>query len=139
MLTISQGVAEHLNGSHAHEARVIPPRREAVEYSKTVAQRATVTTLTELLDPMEIWLDVMAFGNLMDRYCTTDSGEHAQKWLQMQVIRAAYGINATVGSVYGGSVYQSSIITRVPGRSNRTTVIDAHLDSVAGDLSGYED
>ena len=81
---------------------------------------------------------VMAFDNLVERYCTTDSGEHAQKWLQMQVIRAAYGINATVGSVYGGSVYQSSIIARVPGRSNRTTVIDAYLDSVAGDLSGYE-
>ena len=80
----------------------------------------------------------MAFDNLVERYCTTDSGEHAQEWLQMQVLRAAYGINATVGSVYGGSVYQSSIIARVPGRSNRTTVIDAYLDSVAGDLSGYE-
>lgn len=41
-----QGVAEYLNGNHAHEARTVPSYHKAVEYPNKVTQRAIVTPLT---------------------------------------------------------------------------------------------
>ena len=132
-----QGVADYLSRNPANEARSASLRRPAVNYPKEVTQRATVTNLTKSLDPWNIWYDIQTFSDFTNRYYQTTLGQDACEWLYRQVSRIANGTKATVTDYHNKLSLQHSIITTIPGRSNKTVIVGAHLDSVAGDMSGY--
>jgi leucyl aminopeptidase len=75
---------------------------------------------------------VVKFSAFRNRYYTSKYGKESSEWLLQQVksVIAESGAKNVTASSFPHPWKQSSIIATIPGRSNKTIVISAHLDSI---------
>lgn len=73
----------------------------------------------------------MQFQN---RYYNSTTGIQASEWLlkTVQDVVTASGAVGVSASPYKHSFPQNSVIVKIPGQSNKTVIVGAHLDSVNG-------
>jgi len=72
------------------------------------------------------------FSSFPNRYFRSDNGRQSSQWLQSLIsdtIDNAGAKNVTV-TPFKHTWQQSSLIARIPGKSNKTIVVGAHQDSV---------
>lgn len=72
------------------------------------------------------------FTEFQNRYFNSTNGEKSSAWLLQtvkDVVAASGAANVTVES-FKHNFLQSSIIARIPGRSDKTIVLGAHQDSI---------
>lgn len=72
------------------------------------------------------------FTQFQNRYFNSTYGAQSSAWLLETVkgvVSASGAVNATV-EAFKHSFLQSSIIARIPGRSEKTIVLGAHQDSI---------
>ena len=108
--------------------------RQAVIYPSAVAQSAAVRPLLGSLSKSNMQSNLQTFSGYFNRYYRSTYGVQSSQWLQS---RAQSVVSASGADRYGATVKafthswgQSSIIATIPGRSSKTVVIGAHLDSI---------
>ncbi|KAI5783920.1 leucine aminopeptidase 2 [Peziza echinospora] len=79
------------------------------------------------LTTTHIEANLREFTSFYTRYYKSDHGRKSSMWLRERIQETAPGIEVTV---FPHSWPQSSLIARIPGRSNNTVVIGAHQDSI---------
>lgn len=107
-------------------------KRQAVTYPTTLTQGTSVKALNALLNSANIQTNLQTFSTYNNRYYKATTGKSASDWLLSKV--QSYipsGSKATV-KAYTHTWTQSSIIATIPGKSTKTIVVGAHLDSING-------
>ena len=105
-----------------------------VTYPKKPFQNDTLRPMLKHLDKSNMHSNLEKFTSFYTRYYQSSYGQQSSKWLLEQVnhtltnsTASKYGATATAFEHPWG---QSSVIARIPGKSNRTIVIGAHQDSI---------
>jgi leucyl aminopeptidase len=73
------------------------------------------------------------YSSFHTRFSETESGAQAAQWLlgQVQDVVLKSGKNGVTAAAFPHARWpQNSVVARVQGRSNRTVVVGAHLDSI---------
>ncbi|KAF1970454.1 transferrin receptor [Bimuria novae-zelandiae CBS 107.79] len=107
-------------------------KRQAVTYPSTLTQGTSVRALNAKLSSANIQSNLQTFSTYNNRYYRATTGKQSSDWLLSKV--QSYipaGSKATV-KAYTHSWTQNSIIATIPGKSTKTIVVGAHLDSVNG-------
>ncbi|ETI22754.1 hypothetical protein G647_06830 [Cladophialophora carrionii CBS 160.54] len=105
-----------------------------VTYPKKPQHNQTVRSLAKTLDKDNMRKHLETFTSFHTRYFRSQTGIDAALWLHDQikdVMEASGAFNHSASlSLFPHSWGQSSIIARLPGKTNHTVVIGAHLDSI---------
>lgn len=106
-----------------------PVKLRHAEAIRNILPSLSIPSLQSFLKP---------FTDFHTRYYQSATGIEAAQWLlsQVQTVVNGSGANATVQSYNHTKWEQISVIAKVPGKSNKTIVVGAHLDSVQGNSSG---
>ncbi|CAK7198333.1 Leucine aminopeptidase 1 [Sporothrix eucalyptigena] len=117
--------AKNLHIASAGKPRVFPPN---------ATLQAEVLPLIEHLDKASIQAHLEKLTSFHTRYYKSDYGRQSSEWLLGQVKKI---VGESGGFKHGITVEhfphpwgQNSIITRIPGQTNRTIVVGAHQDSI---------
>ncbi|KAJ4294640.1 hypothetical protein N0V90_008331 [Kalmusia sp. IMI 367209] len=107
-------------------------KRQAVTYPSTLTQSTSVKALTAKLTSANIQSNLQTFSTYNNRYYRATTGKQASDWLLSKV--QSYIPTGSVASAkaYTHSWTQNSIIATIPGKSTKTIVVGAHLDSING-------
>ncbi|KAL1975764.1 hypothetical protein VTN31DRAFT_4156 [Thermomyces dupontii] len=109
-------------------------RANTVNYPTTPAFNETIRELSKGLSKDEMKKNLEEFSSFYTRYYKSQSGIQSATWLYELISGIVEKSGATE---YGATVEkfehpwgQFSIIARIPGQSNKTVVLGAHLDSI---------
>ncbi|KAE8151591.1 leucine aminopeptidase A [Aspergillus avenaceus] len=120
-------ITEHAHVPHGpFEKR----QQQPVKYPTTIQYNNTVRRLVKRFDKTEFITFLQSFTTFHNRHCTSDYGKNTSIWLQAQLqamISRSEAKTATVKS-FQHPFAQSSVIVTVPGKSEKTIVLGAHLD-----------
>jgi leucyl aminopeptidase len=90
-----------------------------------------VKPMLEKLDKNNMKENLEKFTSFHTRYARSDYGRQSSEWLLSRInSTATYPIPEISVKPFPHSWQQSSIITRIPGKTNKTVVIGAHQDSI---------
>ncbi|OJD33761.1 leucyl aminopeptidase [Diplodia corticola] len=106
-------------------------KRQAVSYPTTAKFTSAVNTLISSLSTSNMQTNMQGLTGFTNRYYRSSTGSQAATWLKNRVqstIDAAGG-GGTV-EFFTHSWSQSSIIAKVPGKSEATIVVGSHFDSI---------
>ncbi|KAH6892619.1 hypothetical protein B0T10DRAFT_401844 [Thelonectria olida] len=97
-----------------------------------VTQTTAVKALLPKLSQTRLRDTLTTFSNFHNRYYTASYGQQASEWLlsQVQSIISSSGATNVNVTKFTHSFRQPSIIASIPGKSAKTIVVGAHLDSV---------
>lgn len=119
-------VTEHQdlgNGVHAMKKR-------EYTFPDGPAQQKIITPLLERLREENMRANLEEFTSFHTRYFRSDYGRQSSEWLFTRINSTAAGVPGLELSPFPHSWPQSSIIARIPGKSQKTVVIGAHQDSI---------
>ncbi|EMD59473.1 hypothetical protein COCSADRAFT_41314 [Bipolaris sorokiniana ND90Pr] len=105
----------------------------AAAYPTTFQYGANIRRLFPSLSWANIKKNLEQYSTFHTRFSETQSGADAAQWLLAQVQAVVKQANkpGVTASAFPHSLWpQNSIIARIQGRSNRTVVVGAHLDSI---------
>jgi leucyl aminopeptidase len=109
-------------------------RSNPVHYPRKLSFNDTIKTLSENLDKNNMRKNLEKFTSFHTRYYKSKTGIESANWLYGQVDAI---VKKSGAAEYGATVEQFahpwgqfSIITRIPGKSNKTVVLSAHQDSI---------
>ncbi|KAK6542154.1 Leucine aminopeptidase 1 [Orbilia ellipsospora] len=119
----------------------IDSRRVAVAkvtYPTSISHQDAVKPLLSKLSADNMQKNLEKYSSFNNRYYKSATGKQASQWLLQQVqdiiTSSSTGGNATVAATVKPFVHpkwgQTSIIATVPGKSAKTIVVGAHLDSI---------
>ncbi|KAH3956437.1 peptide hydrolase [Parastagonospora nodorum] len=103
-----------------------------VAYPTDLAQKATVEELNAALDTANMRKNLHMFTSFNNRYYQSKTGNLSAEWLLGQVGSYVEVDSPVTLSVFQHVYQQSSIIATIPGKSAKTIVVGAHLDSING-------
>jgi leucyl aminopeptidase len=107
-------------------------KRQAVTYPSTLTQGTSVKTLTAKLSSSNIQTNLQTFSNYNNRYYKAATGQQSSAWLLSKVQSYIPSGSKASAKAFSHSWTQSSIIATIPGKSTKTIVVGAHLDSING-------
>lgn len=105
----------------------------AAAYPTSFQYSANIRRLFPSLSWANIKKNLEQYSTFHTRFSETQSGADAAQWLlaQVQAVVKAANKPGVSASAFPHSLWpQNSIIARIQGRSNRTVVVGAHLDSI---------
>ncbi|GMG08847.1 unnamed protein product [Aspergillus oryzae] len=104
----------------------------AVTYPDSVQHNETVQNLIKSLDKKNFETVLQPFSEFHNRYYKSDNGKKSSEWLQgkIQEIISASGAKGVTVEPFKHSFPQSSLIAKIPGKSDKTIVLGAHQDSI---------
>jgi leucyl aminopeptidase len=76
------------------------------------------------------------FSSFNNRYYQSETGNLSAEWLLAQVHGYIAAQSPVTVSVFKHVYRQSSIIVTIPGKSTKTVVVGAHMDSINGAAGG---
>ncbi|KKA27661.1 hypothetical protein TD95_001253 [Thielaviopsis punctulata] len=100
-------------------------------FPKKCRFQKAVSPMLPTLSKANMQANLEKFTSFHTRYFRSDSGRQSSEWLLSRIneIIAAAGADTVSAVPFKHSWPQSSIIARIPGKSNSTVVIGAHQDS----------
>ena len=106
--------------------------KRAVTYPASVAQTTAVKTLLPKIDQSGMKATLTTLSGYFNRYYKSTYGAQSSQWLQTQIQAVVTASNVTGVTVkaFPHSWGQNSIIASIPGKSTKTIVVGAHLDSI---------
>ncbi|KAK7190771.1 hypothetical protein DPSP01_006625 [Paraphaeosphaeria sporulosa] len=107
-------------------------KRQAVTYPTTLTQGTSVKALTAKLSSTNIQTNLQTFSNYNNRYYRATTGQQSSAWLLSKVQSYIPSGSKASAKAFSHSWTQSSIIATIPGKSSKTIVVGAHLDSING-------
>ncbi|KAM4060473.1 peptidase family M28 domain-containing protein [Hirsutella rhossiliensis] len=128
---IGQNFMDITNSRHLGSRRLHSQAR--VSYPKKCVHKPEVTKLAKRLDKSHMKARLQHLSSYRTRYYKTETGLQASDWILSNLSEMVHqaGANATVSvESFPHSWKQHSVIATIPGRTNSTIVIGAHLDSV---------
>ncbi|KAE8143573.1 leucine aminopeptidase A [Aspergillus pseudotamarii] len=104
----------------------------AVTYPDSVQHNETVQNLIKSLDKKNFETVLQPFSEFHNRYYKSDNGKKSSEWLQgkIQEIISASGAKGVTVEPFKHSFPQSSLIAKIPGKSDKVIVLGAHQDSI---------
>ncbi|GAB1200466.1 Leucine aminopeptidase 1 [Aspergillus pseudonomiae] len=104
----------------------------AVTFPDSVQHNETVQTLIQSLDKKNFETVLQPFSEFHNRYFKSDNGKKSSEWLQgkIQDIISASGAKGVTVEPFKHSFPQSSLIAKIPGKSDKVIVLGAHQDSI---------
>ncbi|KAF3923544.1 hypothetical protein AA313_de0207340 [Arthrobotrys entomopaga] len=120
---------------HIDSRRVAVAR---VAYPSSITHQDAVEPLLSKLSADNMQKNLEKYTSFNNRYYKSETGKQASQWLLQQVqdiiTSSSTGGNATVVATVKPFVHprwgQTSVIATVPGKSDKTIVVGAHLDSI---------
>jgi leucyl aminopeptidase len=107
-------------------------KRQAVTYPSTLTQGTSVKALTAKLSSSNIQTNLQTFSNYNNRYYKAATGQQSSAWLLSKVQSYIPSGSKASAKAFSHSWTQSSIIATIPGKSTKTIVVGAHMDSING-------
>ncbi|KAK0650456.1 Leucine aminopeptidase A [Lasiodiplodia hormozganensis] len=109
----------------------VKAKRQAVSYPTTAKFTSAVNTLISSLSTSNMQTNLQGLTEFNNRYYRASTGSQAATWLKnlVETTIDAAGGGGTV-EFFTHSFAQSSIIARVPGKSDATIVVGSHFDSI---------
>ncbi|KAL0254298.1 Leucine aminopeptidase 1 [Diplodia seriata] len=106
-------------------------KRQAVSYPTTAKFTSAVNTLISSLSSSNMQTNLQGLTGFNNRYYRASTGAQAATWLKdlVQSTIDGAGGGGTV-EFFTHSWTQSSIIAKVPGKSDATIVVGSHFDSI---------
>ncbi|KAF3910326.1 hypothetical protein ABW21_db0208064 [Orbilia brochopaga] len=109
-----------------------------VNFPADVAHKEHVNSLITKLSADHAFANLKTYTSFNTRYYKSDTGKQASEWLLSQVQAIIDGAAKANGKAVTASVKpfvhsgwgQTSVIATVPGKSTKTIVVGAHLDSI---------
>ncbi|KAK6344497.1 Leucine aminopeptidase 1 [Orbilia brochopaga] len=103
-----------------------------------VAFKAQVNSIIPKLSAENVRANLEKYTSFNNRYYKSDTGKEAAEWLKSQVDgliksaseRSGKKVAATVKPFVHSGWGQTSVIATIPGKSTKTIVVGAHLDSI---------
>ncbi|KAF2259425.1 Zn-dependent exopeptidase [Lojkania enalia] len=122
------------NYGDLHEASQNIAIKAAIAFPTKLAAQPSVTPLLAKLDKSNIESNLETYAAFHNRYYRSSYGKQAADWLfsKVQEVITASGSSLASARQFSHSWSQSSVIATIPGQSNSTIVIGAHLDSING-------
>ncbi|KAF2439975.1 leucine aminopeptidase 1 [Karstenula rhodostoma CBS 690.94] len=114
------------------DASPIKQNVAAATFPASVTHQSSITPLLPLLSTASMRATLEPLTQFRNRYFNSTYGAQSSEWLlktARDIVSASGAVNATV-EAFGHSFLQSSIIARIPGRSEKTIVLGAHQDSI---------
>lgn len=107
-------------------------QKAAVTYPDSVQHNETVQNLIKSLDKKNFETVLQPFSEFHNRYYKSDNGKKSSEWLQgkIQEIISASGAKGVTVEPFKHSFPQSSLIAKIPGKSDKVIVLGAHQDSI---------
>lgn len=102
-------------------------------YPTQLSYQESVKLLFTSFNKSNLVSDLTTFSAFNNRYFNSSTGVEAAAWLQnhLRDIITASGTGAGVSvAAFNHSWLQSSTIARITGKSNKTIIIGAHMDSI---------
>lgn len=110
-------------------------KRQTVTFPTTLRQGTSVRTLTARLSSSNMQTNLQPFTEFNNRMYRASTGKQASDWLLAKVKSyVPSGSTITVNS-FTHSFTQYSIIAKIPGKTTKTIVVGAHMDSINGQSS----
>ncbi|CUS08094.1 unnamed protein product [Tuber aestivum] len=120
---------QHLGYENAF--RTASQKKPAVKYPSKPEQQKTVKPLLEKLDKKKMQGNLEKFTSFYTRYAMSDTGRQSSEWLLKKINEtAAHLLPAIELRPFPHTWIQSSIIAKIPGKTEKTVVIGAHQDSI---------
>ncbi|KAH7085201.1 hypothetical protein BKA63DRAFT_528961 [Paraphoma chrysanthemicola] len=113
--------------AHLHARRPRVPT-----YPTDLTQGETVNHLQTFLDSRNLRRNLDMFTSFNNRYYQSNSGNMSAEWLFGQVKGYVEAGSPIEVSIFQHAYRQSSIIATIPGKSTKTIVVGAHMDSING-------
>jgi leucyl aminopeptidase len=115
--------------SHAAPLRIT----RSAAYPSSLSFGANVRRLFPELSWPNIKANLEQYSTFHTRFSETQTGAQAAQWLLAQiqdVVKKSNKAGVTVSAFPHAAWPQNSVVARVQGKSNRTVVVGAHLDSI---------
>jgi leucyl aminopeptidase len=107
-------------------------RPRAPLYPTELMQGATVEHINAFLDPGNMRRNLEMFTSFTNRYYQSNTGNLSAEWLLGQVSGYVEQGSPVNVSIFQHAYRQSSIVATIPGKSTKTIVVGAHMDSING-------
>ncbi|KAI5777750.1 hypothetical protein EDC01DRAFT_713372 [Geopyxis carbonaria] len=101
-----------------------------VTFPKKPAFQAEISPLLSKLDKSNMKANLEKFTSFHTRYYKSDYGKQSSEWLLNRVKETAGDFPGLDVKPFPHTWEQSSIIARIPGKSEKTIVIGSHQDSI---------
>ncbi|KAF8540412.1 hypothetical protein BDD12DRAFT_734678 [Trichophaea hybrida] len=103
---------------------------QSIVFPPKPAFQDTIKPLLKKLNQDNIKANLEKFTSFYTRYYQSEYGRKSSEWLLSRINETAAGFPSLELAPFPHSWQQSSIIARIPGKTEKTVVIGAHQDSI---------
>jgi bacterial leucyl aminopeptidase len=125
-------ITNHPNLASSNSAKTV---QSSAAFPSKLAFNEQVNALIGGLVKGNLETTLKTYTEFETRYYKSQTGVEASEWLlgQVQGIVSESGVAGATAEGYPHSEFdQASIIARIPGKSAKTVIVGAHLDSING-------
>jgi len=123
-------ITDHQDLGLENAFRAATKKHKTVVFPQKSEFQKDVRPLLEKLNKGNMEANLEKFTAFRTRYYKSDYGRQSFEWLLNRIKETADGFGKLELTPFKHSWAQSSIIARIPGRSEKTVVIGAHQDSI---------
>jgi len=124
-------ITDHQDLGFSNAVREATNKKKTVTFPSELKFQDDLKPLLKKLDKSNMQANLEKFTSFHTRYARSDYGKQSSEWLLSRINEtAAYKIPEIELAPFPHSWQQSSIIARIPGKSEKTVVIGAHQDSI---------
>ncbi|KAA8915017.1 hypothetical protein FN846DRAFT_885553 [Sphaerosporella brunnea] len=123
-------ITEHPDLGLQNAIATATAQKKHITFPEKPAFQDTIKPLLKKLNKKNIKANLEKFTSFYTRYAKSDYGRQSSEWLLNRINETANAYPGLELAPFKHSWKQSSIIARIPGRTEKTVVIGAHQDSI---------
>jgi leucyl aminopeptidase len=123
-------ITEHQDLGLQNALTAATTQKKHVTFPEKPAFQDTIKPLLKKLDKSNMQANLEKFTSFYTRYARSDHGRQSSEWLLNRINETANAFPGLELAPFKHTWQQSSIIARIPGRTEKTVVIGAHQDSI---------